>query len=82
MRLNLIAASVAIALAIPLFAAKAHAARCDCECTNEYRSDINFCQTVAGIDRLDNDRSCFQNARDDYRTCVDDCSDPLGLTLK
>ncbi|HEX4209856.1 MAG TPA: hypothetical protein VHY56_05650 [Candidatus Binataceae bacterium] len=79
MRLTLIAAT--IALVMPLFA-RAASAECAHECVEEYRFDVNFCQTITGNDPLDDDHSCFRNARDDYRACVDDCSDPLGLTLR
>jgi hypothetical protein len=77
MRLALIA--VTVALAMPLFAAVAHA-DCTRECTEDYHSDVNFCQTITGNDPADYDFSCVQSARDDYHTCVDDCSDPLDLS--
>jgi hypothetical protein len=79
MRLPLIAA--AVALAMPLFAAVAHA-DCSRECAEDYRTDVNFCQTITGNDPADYDFSCVNNARDDYRTCVDDCSDPLDLSMR
>lgn len=78
MRLSLILAIAA--LAMPLFAAVAHA-ECSRECADDYRSDVNFCQTVTGDDPADYGPSCVQNARDDYSTCVNDCSDPLDLSM-
>jgi hypothetical protein len=79
MRSILIAAAVAVAL--PLFAVAAHA-ECSHECADEYCSDVNFCQTVTGNDPGDYDASCVQTARDDYHTCVNDCSDPLDFTMR
>ena len=79
MRLSLIPA--AVALAMPLFAAVAHA-ECSRECADDYRSDVNFCQTITGNDPADYYPSCVQTARDDYHACVDDCSDPLDLSIR
>ncbi|HUN57421.1 MAG TPA: hypothetical protein VMU41_04855 [Candidatus Binataceae bacterium] len=72
-----------IAFAMPFFAVVAHAAKCSCECADEYRSDVDLCQTVTKNDPIDDDvRSCVENARDDYNTCVRDCSDPLDLSMR
>jgi hypothetical protein len=79
MRLALIVGTVA--LLSPLYAAIAHA-DCSRECTEDYRSDVSFCQTINGNDPADYDFSCVQNARDDYSTCVRDCSDPLNLSMR
>lgn len=70
-----------VALLSPLLAATAHA-DCSRECAEDYRSDVNFCQTIAGNDPADYDFSCVQNARDDYHTCVDDCSDPFEISTR
>jgi hypothetical protein len=80
MRLALIAA--VIALAIPLFAAAAHAAECNCACADEYRTDVDLCQTISNNNPGDYDSACLRNARDDYRACVSDCSDPLDITRR
>jgi hypothetical protein len=80
MRLALIAAMVA--LAIPLFAAAAHAAECNWECSDEYSVDVDLCQTISSNNPGNYDSACLRNARDDYRACVNDCSDPLEISRR
>jgi hypothetical protein len=82
MHMRLILIATAVAVALPLFTAAAHAAACARECTCAYQSDLNLCQTITGNDPADYDSSCVQTARDDYHTCVNDCSDPLDFTMR
>jgi hypothetical protein len=50
-------------------------AGCGEECDARYSSDIDDCRSQYGDDPADADdlASCIQEARDDYRSCLDDC---------
>jgi hypothetical protein len=48
---------------------------CGENCDSTYRSDIQTCHLSYGDDPEDADdlANCIQSARDDYRSCLDDC---------
>jgi hypothetical protein len=50
-------------------------AGCGEECDAGYSSDIDNCRLQYGDDPADADdlANCIQQARDDYRSCLDDC---------
>ena len=50
-------------------------AGCGEECDARYSSDIDNCRLQYGDDPSDADdlANCIQEARDDYRSCLDDC---------
>jgi hypothetical protein len=50
-------------------------AGCGEECDARYSSDIDDCRSQYGADPADAGdlASCIQDARDDYRSCLDDC---------
>lgn len=52
-------------------------AACGGDCDDAYSSDIDACHSQYGDDPADADdlADCIQNARDDYRSCLDDCTD-------
>ena len=51
-------------------------ATCGEECDSQYSSDIDDCRFQFGDDPADADdlAACIQEARDDYRSCLDDCA--------
>jgi hypothetical protein len=50
-------------------------ARCGEECDGQYASDIDDCRLKYREDPANADdlADCIQEARDDYRSCLDDC---------
>jgi hypothetical protein len=50
-------------------------ATCGAECDSQYSSAIDDCRSQYGDDPADADdlTNCIQEARDDYRSCLDDC---------
>jgi hypothetical protein len=74
--------AVPLAVAALLVARSAYCAgSCGHECSREYRDDVLICQTITDEKWGGEDKTCVDNARDDYDRCVQDCTDPLGLTL-
>lgn len=61
-----------------LIGAKLGSVRASCgeDCDSAYESDTDSCHSMYGDDPADaNDlATCIQNARDDYRSCVEDCA--------
>jgi hypothetical protein len=51
-------------------------ATCGEECDGQYASEIDDCHSQYGDDPRDADdlTNCIQEARDDYRSCLDDCA--------
>jgi len=51
-------------------------ATCGEECDAKYSSDIDDCRSQFGEDPADADDllACIQEAREDYRNCLDDCA--------
>lgn len=49
---------------------------CGEECDTQYGSDIDDCHSQYGDDPADADdlAACIQEARDDYRNCLDNCA--------
>jgi hypothetical protein len=58
-----------------LLPATAHAT-CGEECDTAYSSEIDDCRSQFGDDPADADElaACIREARDDYRSCLDDCA--------
>jgi hypothetical protein len=54
-------------------------AACGEECDSAYSSDIDDCRLKYGDDPADADdlANCIQEARDDYRSCLDDCASAM-----
>ncbi|MGB8684434.1 MAG: hypothetical protein WCD12_16225 [Candidatus Binatus sp.] len=52
-------------------------AACGEDCDSAYQSDVQSCHIMYGDDPEDADElsTCIQDARDDYRSCVEDCAD-------
>jgi hypothetical protein len=69
-------AAAAFALAtLAMVLPNAAIAGCGEECDAGYSSEIDDCRSRYGDDPGDADdlASCIQEARDDYRSCLDDC---------
>jgi hypothetical protein len=51
-------------------------ATCGEECDAKYSSDIDDCRSQFGDDPADADNllACIHEAREDYRSCLDDCA--------
>jgi hypothetical protein len=51
-------------------------ATCGEECDASYASDIDTCKLQYGDDPADADdlATCISSAKDDYRSCLDDCA--------
>jgi hypothetical protein len=51
-------------------------ATCGEECDGQYASEIDDCHSQYGDDPRDADdlTNCIQEARDNYRSCLDDCA--------
>jgi hypothetical protein len=52
-------------------------AACGEDCDTEYQSDVDHCHSIYGDDPADaaDLARCIDNARDDYRNCVENCAD-------
>ena len=50
---------------------------CARECSADYRADVCACHQIGAEDDGGDNRTCVQEARDDYGTCLGDCFDPL-----
>jgi hypothetical protein len=51
-------------------------AACGEACDTAYQSDVASCHTqFSDPDDADDLANCIQEARDDYRSCVEDCAD-------
>jgi hypothetical protein len=52
-------------------------AACGANCDSTYQSDIASCHLMYGDDpdTADDLAMCIQTARDDYRSCVEECAD-------
>jgi hypothetical protein len=71
--LALVAVIMVAVGALPLRTAHA---TCGEECDGQYSSAIDDCRSQYGDDPADADdlTNCVQQARDDYRSCLDDCA--------
>jgi len=69
----LIAGIIIAVVALPLRTAPA---ACGEECDGQYSSAIDDCRYHYGDDPADADdlTNCIQEAREDYRSCLDDCA--------
>ena len=74
MRSSVLTGYIVVAL-WTLLSATAHAT-CGEECDTAYSSDIDDCRSQFGDDPADADElaACIREARDDYRSCLDDCA--------
>jgi hypothetical protein len=82
MKIRLSFFAVPLAAAALLFARSAYGAgSCGRECSSECRDDILICQTITDEKWIGDSGTCVDNASDDYDRCIQDCADPLGLTL-
>ena len=63
-------------LAFGLVSARSAGATCGEECDGDYASAIDDCKSQYGDDPADADElaTCIQEARDSYRTCLDNCA--------
>ena len=65
-----------ILVALALMSPGAANATCGEECDGQYASEIDDCHSQYGDDPRDADdlTNCIQEARDNYRSCLDDCT--------
>ena len=65
-----------ILVALTLMSPGAANATCGEECDGQYASEIDDCHSQYGDDPRDADdlTNCIQEARDNYRSCLDDCA--------
>jgi hypothetical protein len=65
-----------ILVALALMSPRAANATCGEECDGQYASEIDDCHSQYGDDPRDADdlTNCIQEARDDYRSCLNDCA--------
>jgi hypothetical protein len=73
---KLLLGCVVIAFLLAGWSSRAGSA-CGEECDNQYQSDVDDCHIRLGDDPADADdlARCIQNARDDYRSCTENCAD-------
>ena len=74
MRNTIVSTCVLVMLAI--VSPGAANATCGEECDGQYASEIDDCHSQYGDDPRDADdlTNCIQEARDNYRSCLDDCA--------
>src|SRR6266446_2551931 len=74
MRNTIVSTCVLVMLAI--VSPGAANATCGEECDGQYASEIDDCHSQYGDDPRDADdlTNCIQEARDGYRSCLDDCA--------
>ena len=65
-----------VVIALTLVPPSGANATCGEECDQQYASEINDCHSQYGEDPADADElaNCIQEARDTYRSCLDDCA--------
>jgi hypothetical protein len=70
-----LAAAAFILATLAMAPPNAAIAGCGQECDARYSSDVDDCRSQYGDDPADADdlAACIQEARDDYRSCLDDC---------
>jgi hypothetical protein len=78
------AAAALIVATLAMAPPSAAIAGCGEECDARYSSEIDDCRSQYGDDPADADdlASCIQDARDDYRSCLDDCPALAIATLR
>ena len=73
----------ALAVALSVAAPASLYAACGEECDSEYASEIDNCKIQFGDDPADaaDLANCIQEARDSYRSCLDNCSSDVSPVL-
>jgi hypothetical protein len=67
---------VFVALILTLLGPTTALPACGEDCDSTYQSDVDSCHVqFSDPEDADDLANCIQNARDDYRTCVEDCAD-------